>query len=220
MNSKELVFFGRIAASFTHELKNVLAIVKETSGLMEDILAITPDAAFPHKERFARAVVTIQAQVGRGVELATRMNRFAHAPDHAVAAVELNDILEQVTLLAERLARVKGVGIKASPVHEAVNLVSSPVGLQLTLFKAMECCWAAMESGGVVEARVLAGPPPSVTFGWAGDGGEIAGLRDRLRDASLWEELQEACRGIDAMIQENSTDTLFALTFPSSLDRQ
>jgi signal transduction histidine kinase len=217
MNSKELVFFGRIAASFTHELKNVLAIVKETSGLMEDILAITQDAAFPHKERFSRAVVTIQSQVGRGVELANRMNRFAHAPDHAVAAVELNDIVEQVTLLAERLARVKGVGIKASPVPEGVNLVSSPVGIQLTLFKAMECCWTAMESGAGVEAKVHAGPPPFVTFACADDAGGSAEVSNRLRDSALWQELQEAARGIGATIREDSPDGLFTLMFPVTL---
>lgn len=220
MHSKELVFFGRIAASFTHELKNVLAIVKETSGLMEDILSITKDEGFAHKERFSRAVATMLAQVGRGVELATRMNRFAHAPDHAVASVELNETLEQVTLLAERLARIKGVEIRAVPASGAVNLVSSPVGIQLTLFKAMECCWSSMQSGDILEARVLSGPP-GVAFVWAGASGGAAGeMVTVLRGASHWPELQEAAEDVRGMILEGAGDSLFVVEFPDALNHE
>ena len=32
----EIVFFGKITAGITHEMKNVLAIIKESSGLVED----------------------------------------------------------------------------------------------------------------------------------------------------------------------------------------
>ncbi|MCP3901564.1 MAG: sensor histidine kinase, partial [Desulfobacteraceae bacterium] len=33
-------FFGKITASITHEIQNVLAIIKENAGLMEDFLLI------------------------------------------------------------------------------------------------------------------------------------------------------------------------------------
>lgn len=215
MQSKDLVFFGRIAASFTHELKNVLAIVKETSGLMEDLLAVTREDAFPHRERFARAVATIQSQVGRGVDLATRMNRLAHAPDHARAAVELNDTLTQVALLAERLARIKGVAIEAIPSAEGVSLVTSPVGIQRALFTALECCWTAMSSGAGVEARVQAGPPIAVAFSWRGAAQDDVELRGRLRASTPWEELEEAARALGATLHAACPGALFVLTFPS-----
>lgn len=218
MHSKELIFFGRIAASFTHELKNVLAIVKETSGLMEDILSITREETFPHKERFSRAVATMLAQVGRGVELATRMNRFAHAPDHAVASVELNETVVQVTLLAERLARIKGVSIQAVPAPETVNLVSSPVGIQLTLFKAMECCWTCVESGSTLEVHVLTGPPAEVSFRCAGGLEGAEALVNRLGESAHWPELEEAARDIRATIRRDDAGFLFTVCFPGALD--
>jgi len=40
----EIAFFGRITAGVTHELKNVLAIVNESSGLMQDLLALSKEA--------------------------------------------------------------------------------------------------------------------------------------------------------------------------------
>lgn len=219
MPSRELVFFGRIAASFTHELKNVLAIVKETSGLMEDLLAVTPEGAFPHRERFVRAVATMQAQVGRGVELAIRMNRFAHAPDHAVAALELNELLEQVASLAERLARIKGVTVEAARAAGTVSVVSSPVGVRLALFTALECCWTVLESGEVVEARVQGGATPGVAFAPGQDDG-AGEIRERLRASTLWRELEEAARAIGATVRDNAPGHGFTLLFPAAIERE
>ena len=53
---REVAFLGRITAAFTHEMKNVLAIIKESAGLMEDLLALSQEAAFPHRDRFARCL--------------------------------------------------------------------------------------------------------------------------------------------------------------------
>ena len=93
MDSREVAFFGRITAAFTHEMKNVLAIIKESAGLMEDLLALSQNAAFPHQERFVRSLATIEAQAKRGIELSNRLNRFAHSPDEAFATVDLNEML-------------------------------------------------------------------------------------------------------------------------------
>jgi hypothetical protein len=43
--NRKAAFMGRITAGVTHEMKNVLAIIKESAGLMEDFLKISQDAA-------------------------------------------------------------------------------------------------------------------------------------------------------------------------------
>ena len=139
---REVAFLGRITAAFTHEMKNVLAIIKESAGLMEDLLALTPGPAFPHRDRFARSLTTIQAQTKRGVELSNRLNRLAHSSDKEVARVDLNDILEQVIILSERFARLKGVSLQLYPHGEALSVVVSPV---------------SAADGGVCVPRVLLG---------------------------------------------------------------
>lgn len=52
--NSEIVFFGKITAGITHEMKNVLAIIKESSGLMEDLILLRPEDDFPHKESDAK----------------------------------------------------------------------------------------------------------------------------------------------------------------------
>ncbi len=187
---RELRFFGRVAAGFTHELKNVLAIVKETAGLMEDLLAMTPEGAFPHQPRFERGIKTILDQISRGVDLSSRMNRFAHSPDHSLAQVDLNEMVEQVCLLAERFARIKGVTLTAAMAEKPPMVLSSPVKVLLSIFKAYECCWNHLASGSVVLGTVVSDPEPMLKVSWSGDPAVDADLRTAVESSMEWQELQ------------------------------
>ena len=86
MKAKEIAFMGKITAGITHEMNNVLATIKESGGLMEDIFALCRDQQIPHQDKFTRSLTTIKEQVKRGVELSTRLNRFAHSMDDPGAA--------------------------------------------------------------------------------------------------------------------------------------
>jgi len=152
--AKELAFFGRITAGFTHEMKNILAIIKESSGLMEDLLSLTKDAPFAHWDRFSRRVVVIQQQVQRGVELAARLNRFAHSADERIALIDLNDLAAQMAKLSERFAHLRDIGLRASPADSSVTLTTSPVQLQMAVFTLMESCWNHLPAGCEIELKV------------------------------------------------------------------
>lgn len=208
----ELRFFGRVAAGFTHELKNVLAIVKETSGLMEDLLALTPEGAFPHQPRFQRAVTTILQQVARGVELCTHMNRFAHSPDHSMAPVDLNEAVDQVCLLAERFARVKGISLGAEVAERPVVVQSCPVRVLLSAFKAYECCWNHLPPGANAVMRVKPDPKPGFEITWTGGPAEGADVRSTLEGSSEWRELAQVTEGLQGSLSWHDA-TGFMLEF-------
>ncbi len=214
----ELRFFGRVAASFTHELKNVLAIVKETAGLMEDLLAMTPQGAFPHQPRFQRGVGTILEQVSRGVELATRMNRLAHSPDHSLATIDLNEAVDQVCLLSERLARVKGVTLGAEAAPVPVTVVSCPMTFLLSLFKAYEVLWSHLGPGSHVLGKVEWEPRAMVTLGWSGEAAGDADFRGELSRSGEWQDLLTAMETIESRVAWEDDGTL-VLEFPRELTR-
>lgn len=144
------MFFGKITAGTTHEIKNVLAIIQESSGLIEDILAITPDETFPHKEKFNTSLRRILNQIDRGVDITNRLNRFAHTPDHSPADVDLNDVSEQMVLLASRFARLKNVVLKADPHDGAMVIKTHPVALEMAIFESIEILLNTLSSGGEI----------------------------------------------------------------------
>ena len=42
-NNEDLTFFGKVNASISHELKNILAIISETAGLLGDLVHLAAD---------------------------------------------------------------------------------------------------------------------------------------------------------------------------------
>jgi len=136
----------------THEIKNVLAVIRESSGLMEDILSMTKEKSFQHKEKFLKVLSTIQEQVQRGVDLATSLNRFAHSMDEPKASVDINATLDQLAFLMQRFARLKRVNLKASR-GDSISIVKDPFRLQLVIFQCIESCLKESEEGMVIELK-------------------------------------------------------------------
>ena len=138
LKRKELAFFGKITAGMTHEIKNILAIIQESTGLMEDIFAVIPDEAFPHKDKFHTSLKRIFGQIDRGVDISTRLNSFAHSADHCPASLDLNEITEQMVLLTSRFARLKHVVLETNPSDPPLNIKSDPVAVEMALFESIE----------------------------------------------------------------------------------
>ena len=65
---RDALFMGRMTASATHELQNILATIRESSGLMDDLLAMSSEG-FAHAERFKKGLTVLAEQVERGMIL-------------------------------------------------------------------------------------------------------------------------------------------------------
>ena len=59
MRDLEMAFLGKITASMTHEIKNTYAIILESSGLLSDLLTLSQEGSFPHKEKFLKVLGSI-----------------------------------------------------------------------------------------------------------------------------------------------------------------
>jgi len=145
----EIAFFGRITAGVTHELKNVLAIVNESSGLMQDLMALSKETPAYH-DRFKKALTSIRGQVQRGQSLIAKLNQFAHAPDIAVRSFDLSEAAGLVVALSQRFAALKNVTLKVVPPLPSDQTVQATLNLvqfQMALFSAIEC-WLSLAVSG------------------------------------------------------------------------
>ena len=143
----ETVFFGKVTAGMTHEFKNIFAIIKESAGLVGDVLSMEEDA-FKGRKAMERGLSRIRTAVERGVDLATRLNRFAHSPDQVPAAVDLSEIADRMAYLTRRPAGFRNVTVEPSPAKEPLNVTTDPVRLQMAVFLAIEICLDLSAPGG------------------------------------------------------------------------
>lgn len=133
-----LRFFGTVTASVSHELKNVLAIVNENAGLIEDVLAMAAKGRDPDPARLLKAVQAIQAQIRRGDTIIKGLNRFAHSVDEPRAAMVVDQALELAVGLTARMAAMRGVNVTFAPSADSIMVKSAPFAFQQLMWHCLD----------------------------------------------------------------------------------
>ena len=187
MNEKEIKFIGKITAGVTHEVNNVLASIREISGLMTDILSITDEKSFPRKEKFQTSLQKIQNQVQRGVKLTSQLNKFSHLPDNNKIDVDLNELVEHLIFLTERFARIKNITLQNQSSTQSIIVHTDPFLMQMALFN----CISYLLNRMVNEGEISICPQKkaidcSVIISYKGDGTDKSTI---FKDSSSSEEL-------------------------------
>jgi C4-dicarboxylate-specific signal transduction histidine kinase len=210
-----MAFVGKIAASMTHEIKNTLAIILESSGLLSDIISLSQEGSFPHKEKFQRVLGNINEQVNRGVDITTRLNQFAHSMDEPLASIQVPALLEQISLLMRRLAKRRGIELKTAPAAQELSLTSDPFRLLLVLGSVIEKLAEALETGGAITLQAQ-GAPQEVTILLEIQGDKKPGWEASLE--TLFSSLQEVLGTLKARLAVSSPPAQegVSLTLPAA----
>ncbi len=132
--SNELEFFGRITASVSHEMNNVISIIDQVSGLLEDHLAAAESGMEIKPEQLARVHGKIQAQTARGVEIIRRLNKFAHSVDDPVCDFDLNVVLENLAGICDRFATLNRVVLLREWSPQEIPMTNSPFLVQQAVY--------------------------------------------------------------------------------------
>jgi C4-dicarboxylate-specific signal transduction histidine kinase len=143
LREKGLAFLGSVTASFSHEINNVMAIIAELAGLMEDLLRVADQGHPPQLERIRGISERIGTQVKRGEEMIKRLNRFAHTMDEPVKTIDMTHLLEDLIALSERPRTRRRARLETRFPEETILLVSNPFLLQQAVFSCMELVLAA-----------------------------------------------------------------------------
>jgi len=129
-----LKFFGAVTASVSHELNNVISIIDQTGGLLDDLL-YSADTGKPVPQEKLRSIVDkIAVQTDRGVRIIKRMNYFAHSVDEAVKQVNIVQLTDNFARLMQRLASQKKIEIVASFSADSIQINTNPFLLELLLY--------------------------------------------------------------------------------------
>jgi signal transduction histidine kinase len=180
----ELAFFGRLGADVSHELRNILSIIGENAGLLDDLLSLAERGKPLDGARLKKLSASIAGQVRRGTETMERFSRFAHAADQPTASFDLTAATENLVALLQRQVAAAGCRLEADLPRDAIPLRTNFFGLQYAVFSAVELVLGSLEPGGWLRIQLAAqGRNAMLVFsgGAASGGGEPAGpLPQRL----------------------------------------
>ncbi|BBO71642.1 hypothetical protein DSCA_55720 [Desulfosarcina alkanivorans] len=137
-------FFGEISASVTHEIKNVLAIINENAGLLQDMIMMNEKGIPLPPERLSKLAQAIAGQVARGDRIVKGMNRFAHSADVPMETVDVGAVVHFMSDLAGRIIAMKGKTVQ-------FGMPDSPVTVDTNRFFLENLVWTclcrAMDAG-------------------------------------------------------------------------
>ncbi|OGR38628.1 MAG: hypothetical protein A2051_11920 [Desulfovibrionales bacterium GWA2_65_9] len=178
---RDALFMGRMTASATHELQNILATIRESSGLMDDLLAMGSEG-FAHAERFKKGLGVLAEQVERGMILTEQLNFCAHAPEKCPAGADINEAVRALVGLSRRHAARRRTTLVLAPGRSGLR----------TSLRAVEVMDAV---GAVLEAALDVLPMGTQLMLSVEEQGGLGVVRldspgfEALRQAPAWSEL-------------------------------
>jgi len=145
-----LRFFGKVSASIAHEIKNVLAIINENAGLLEDLSYAAQRGSTIDPERLNRACRQFTKQIQRADGIMKNMSHFAHSVDEFDRQINLYELTALVANLAGRLAAMRKLTIQVTPPPTPLIFFGNPFLLQNLIWLCLEFAFTATDNNGTL----------------------------------------------------------------------
>jgi len=132
-----LRFIGKILAGFTHEIKNYMAIIKESAGLIEDMINLEKSTK-SDSGQYLEITRSIEEQIEKTNDLFRYLNRFSHRMDTELSTFSVNETLEELSALLTRFANQRKISLEKDFQKDIPSINSNPSMLQLLVFQFLE----------------------------------------------------------------------------------
>jgi signal transduction histidine kinase len=152
-NNDDLAFFGKVNASISHELKNILAIISETAGLLQDLTEMAAKGKKIELEMLKTCSQGIVEEIQRGFATIKQMNTFSHSVDAPLKSVNLIEVLDLMINLAGFLSFAGKV--RFDPPQEEASIVSTcPFRLQNLVYQTLVFAFKSVGATGEIQVAV------------------------------------------------------------------
>ncbi|MDM8554866.1 hypothetical protein QUF75_09065 [Desulfococcaceae bacterium HSG7] len=146
-----LRFFGKMSASISHEIKNVLAIINENAGLLKDYTLMAEKGLDLNPHQVCAKAEKIMAQVARADEIMKKMNVLAHSIDEDRQQTNLDVIIKLMIALSDRMAAMKNIKLELSATSESVSIITAPFFLENLISLCLDFILNMADEGSVLQ---------------------------------------------------------------------
>lgn len=155
----QLRFIGKILAGFTHESRNYLAIIKESAGLVGDMMQLGKSIE-ESADQYLETIRSIEDQVERSTRHCKYLSRFSHRMDIEFSSFACNDLMEELMALVHRFANQKRIELAADFQQDLPDIYGNPSLIQFLVFGFLEknLMELAQKSRLVIRTESAGGP--------------------------------------------------------------
>jgi len=207
--NQKAAFLGKITASVTHDLQNVLAIVKETSGLMEDYFLMHRSGGLENfEDKIETCIKTIKQQTYRGVDLTSGLNGFAHTADSKKDSINIFEVLKRMLFITQRLFKQKGVDVSIIDSDTTCSILTDPLLFQELIFSCIECLIDFFETTSHITLDIRSsGNLRVIKVSCRGDLIQQRADIHKISQSDPWTKINELCNRINATAKAEAHTT-------------
>ena len=152
-NNEDLAFFGKVNASISHELKNILAIISEAAGLLNDLTKMARKDGNFELDMIQTCSQDIVEEVQRGFATIKQMNAFSHSVDDPLKRMNLIEVLDLMIHVAGFLSFASKVRFD-HPQEAAPIVLTCPWRLQNLIYQALVYAFESVGPDGEIQVSL------------------------------------------------------------------
>ncbi|MFC1816780.1 hypothetical protein ACFL0M_12795 [Thermodesulfobacteriota bacterium] len=146
-----LSFFGKTNRLISHELKNILAIISETLGLLDELVELSGKGMELKPERLRSMSDSIIEEVERANTVIRCMNTLAHSVDKFITEVDIGQALSLVVELSHLDSAFRKTKLRLVK-SETQVIYTSPLFLEMLIYQVLN--YALRGAGPEGEIRI------------------------------------------------------------------
>ena len=135
--TERLASLGTLAAGVAHEINNPLAIIKESTGWMKQILTKEELADIPQKQDFSIALKKIENAIERARRITHQLLVSVKVTDSVFAEININELTAEAVDLVKKEAKDKNIEVTREIDPSIGPIWSDPYKLRQVLINLM-----------------------------------------------------------------------------------
>nr|WP_320012299.1 hypothetical protein [uncultured Desulfobulbus sp.] len=149
LRTAQLDSYGRLLAGFSHEMKNHLGVIRESSGLLQDLVGLHQGQMDEQiRARMEKATSLIEERVVITAAMLHHLSGFAHRSDAACSSFQPGQLVEELCMFLGRFARLNKCELSWRSAPESVAIYNDPSLLHHLLYRLFLLCQERMAPGG------------------------------------------------------------------------
>ncbi len=148
IRQEQIESFGRMMAGFSHDMKNHLGIIRESNGLISDLIemgALGDDETMT--QRFNKTISSIEQRVVIAANMLHHLGRLPHRSDTSFSVFNINDLTQEICTFLERFSRLKQVNMVMELGEGFTTVYNDPSLLQHIIFRVYVECLEQLSPG-------------------------------------------------------------------------
>jgi K+-sensing histidine kinase KdpD len=149
----QLRMIGKILSGLSHDVKNHLALIKESTGLIVDIIGSEKSLATQELRQCIDILNSVRKQIGKTSELCNYLNRFAHRMEQPLSVYKVNESLEELIALLQKFVSQKKIRLEKDFHDELQTIHGNPALLQFLVSCLVEEMFYKLDKSSTITIK-------------------------------------------------------------------